>query len=68
MTLPSTAGQRAQAKRSATGPSLVTPAISSPTVGDSNTTQNNPPLSSYLPAAWFNRQGGGHMVASQPSR
>ena len=48
MTLPSAASQPAQARRSATGPSIVTPGILSPTVGDSNTTQNNSPLSSFL--------------------
>lgn len=48
MTLPSTPGPRAQAKRSATGPSLVTPAISSSTIGDNKATQTNLPLSSYL--------------------
>ena len=41
-------GPRAQAKRSATGRSLVTPAIPLSTPGDSNATQNNPPLASYL--------------------
>lgn len=44
VTLPSTSGSRAQAKRSATGPSAIPPS----TVGGSNATQNNPPLSSYL--------------------
>ena len=44
VTLPSTSGSRAQAKRSATGPSAIHPS----TVGGSNATQNNPPLSSYL--------------------
>lgn len=44
----SPSGPRAQAKRSATGRSLVTPAISLSTAGDRNTTQDNPPLASYL--------------------
>ena len=48
VTLSSTAGPRAQAKRSATGPSIVTPAVSLSPTGDNNTTQDNPPLSSYL--------------------
>ena len=48
VTLSSTAGPRAQAKRSATGPSVVTPAISLSPTGGNNTTQDNPPLSSYL--------------------
>jgi hypothetical protein len=57
MTLPSTSSPRARAKRSATGPSLVTQAISSQTVGGSNAAQNNPPLSSYLRS-----HGGGTIV------
>jgi len=48
VTLPSTADPRAQAKSSATGPSVVAPAVSLSPAGDNNTTQNNPPLSSYL--------------------
>jgi len=57
MTLPSISNPRAQAKRSATGPSLFMPAISSSTAGDSNAAQNNPPLSSYL-----RPRGGGPIV------
>ena len=45
---PSTARPRAQAKRSATGSSVVTPTVSLSPTGDNNATQNNPPLSSYL--------------------
>lgn len=44
----STARPRAQAKRSATGPSVVTPTVTLSPTRDNNTTQNNPPLSSYL--------------------